>query len=263
MTEQDTTGPADGFEQPLSGFAGWFGRPIHRELRGPFELRALRQSPLWQGDGVPPGRDRPLLIIPGFLAAPRGADALHHVLSKAGWRAEIARVGRNSGPAYVGVDAATEDMTKLRDETDLPVTLVGHSRGGQFARVLAVRHPELVKQVVVIGTPLLVKYPDFAAVKVPAEVLDRGWRAGAFGEVYPDREYEVDQDRYAPFPPGIDFVSIYSRSDGIVDWRLSIEPAAHTIEISASHRGLFNSIAGVGAIAEALARQDRPADRND
>lgn len=243
-------------EQPRTGLAGWFGRPLPLELRGPFELRALKRSPLWQGDGVPDGNGRPLLIIPGFLAARNGAAAIHHILNRAGWRAEVAAVGRNSGPAYVGMDAASADLHRLTEETGQPVTVVGHSRGGQFARVLAVRHPETIRQIVVIGTPLLVKYPDFAAVKLPAEVLDLGWRAGAFGEVFPDRESEVDRDRYADFPDGIDFVSIYSKTDGIVDWRTSIEPAAHTMEISASHRGLLNSVSGVTAIARALARQD-------
>jgi pimeloyl-ACP methyl ester carboxylesterase len=193
--------------------AGWFGRPVHLELRGPFELRMLKRSPLWRGEGVPAGEGRPLLIIPGFLAAPKGAVALHHILNKAGWQAEVASVGRNSGPAYVGLDAAETDLRRLEDTTGQPVTIVGHSRGGQFARVLAVRHPEFVKQI------------------------------------------DVDRDRYADFPDDIDFVSIYSKTDGIVDWRTSIEPAAHTVEISASHRGLLNSVPGVAAIADALRRQ--------
>lgn len=197
-----------------------------------------------------------MLIIPGFFSAPRSSRALHHVMRAAGWGAEVAGVGRNSGPAYTAVDAATADLHRLHEASGTKVTIVGHSRGGQFARVLAVRHPELVEQIVVAGAPLLVKYPAFAPVKVPAEVLDRAWRAGAFGEVFPDRESEVDEDRYARFPDSVDFVSIYSKTDGIVDWRLSIEPAAHIIEVNSSHRGLINGEAGIGAIATALGRQD-------
>lgn len=232
-----------------------FGRPVVLEARSPYEQRRLRRSPFWTGQGVPQGESKPMLVIPGFLAAPRSARSLLHVMSSAGWRVEAARVGRNSGPAYVGVDAAEIDLERLYAATGHPVTLVGHSRGGQFARILAVRYPEMVAQVIALGTPLLVKYPDFAAVKVPAEVLDKSWRAGAFGKVFPDRELDVDRDRYAEFPTGIDFVSIYSRTDGIVDWRTSIEPAAHTIEVNASHRGLINGVAGIRAISDALARQ--------
>ncbi len=242
-------------QAPLTGLAGWFGRPVVLEARRPYELRRLRRSPLWTGDGVPDGRSRPMLVIPGFLAAPRSSQPLLRIMSSAGWRAEPAAVGRNSGPAYVGVAAAEVDLDRLYRQAGRPVTIVGHSRGGQFARILAVRHPEKVSQVIAVGAPLLVKYPGFAAVKVPAEVLDMSWRAGAFGEVFPDRESDVDRDRYARFPTDVDFVSIFSKTDGIVDWRTSIEAAAVTIEVNASHRGLINGVAGIRAIASALGRQ--------
>lgn len=256
MPAHDLSDPSTHTPKTRTRIAGFLGRPVVLEARSPYEQRRLRRSPLWHGDGLPDGGSRPLLVIPGFLAGPRSARSLLHVLSTSGWRVEAAAVGRNSGPAYVGLDAATDDLHRLHEETGQPVTLVGHSRGGQFARVLAVRHPDLVAQVVAVGAPLLVKYPDFAAVKVPAEVLDRTWRAGAFGQVFPERELEVDRDRYAEFPPGVDFVSIYSRSDGFVDWRTCIEPAATTIEVDASHRGLINGVPGIAAVGQALARQD-------
>lgn len=249
-------GPGHHRHPPLTGPAAWFGRPVHLEARTPFEHRELRRSPLWDGAGVPPGRSRPLLIIPGFLAAPRSTRSLARILSTAGWSVETAAVGRNSGPAYVGVDAASRDLLRIRERAGRPVTIVGHSRGGQFARVLAVRHPGAVNQVIAVGSPLLLKYPAFAPLKVPVELLERTWRAGAFGEVHPDRELEVDQDRSAAFPSGIDFVSIYSRSDGFVDWRSCLDRAAVNVEVEASHRGLIKSVAGISAIAEALARQD-------
>lgn len=245
--------------QPRTGPMGWFGRPVHLEARILFEHRNLRRSPLWQGHGLPNGRGRPLLIIPGFLAGPRSTTSLARVLASAGWAVETAAVGRNSGPAYVGVDAASTDLQRMFEHSEQPVTIVGHSRGGQFARVLAVRYPSAVRQVIAVGSPLLLKYPEFAAVKVPAELLDRGWRAGAFGEVHPDRELEVDLDRSAVFPSGIDFVSIYSRSDGIVDWRSCIDGVAEPIEVIASHRGLVKGVPGIRAIGRALGRQDQSA----
>lgn len=237
------------------GLLGWFGRPVHLEVRRPFELRALRRSPFWRGDRLPPGRGRPLLLIPGFMAGPNTAEPLAHVLQAAGWRVRVAGVGRNSGPAYEGVDTCERELCDLAEEYGQPVSVIGHSRGGQYARILGVRHTERVAQVIVVGTPLLVKYPPFFVVKVPAEVLDRAWRAGAFGPVDPEREQEVDDHRYLPFPEDIDFVSIWSKTDGIVDWRMSQEPGAVDIEVSASHLGLISSVEGVRAIGEALARQ--------
>ena len=240
---------------PRRGIAGWFGRPVFLEARSPFELRALRRSPLWKGDGVPDGRRRPVLVIPGFLASPTSADALVHILRQANWNAEIAKVGRNSGPAYTGLEQSGRDLFDMIDRTGRPVTVIGHSRGGQFARILAVRHPELVDRVIAVGAPLLLKYPRFAPVRIPIEMLEITWRRGTFGPVYPDREAAVDRDRFQPFPADIGFVSIYSRNDGIVDWRACLDPAAQLVEISASHGGLISSVAGVWAVARALDAQ--------
>lgn len=241
---------------PRSGLAGWFGRPVFLEARSPFEMRTLRRHPLWDGQGIPDGRGRPVLVIPGFLASPTSADALVDILTRANWSALTAAVGRNSGPAYDGVQQSENDLLGLVDNHGCPVTIIGHSRGGQFARILAVRHPELVSQIITTGTPLLLKYPRFAPVRVPIEMLELTWRKGAFGPVYPDLEASIDRERFLPFPPQVDFVSIYSRNDGIIDWRASLDPAAQPVEVSASHIGLINSVSGVQAIAEALDRQD-------
>ncbi len=238
-----------------SRFAGWFGRPVFLEARGPFELRALRRSALWHGHGVPDGRRRPVLVIPGFMAGPTSADALVQILRRAGWNAEIANVGRNSGPAYTGLEQASTDLFDLIDRYGRPVTVIGHSRGGQFARILGVRHPELVIDVIAVGAPLLTKYPRFAPVRIPIEMLEITWRRGTFGPVYPDREAAVDRDRFRPFPDDVGFTSIYSRSDGIVDWRACLDPAADLIEVAASHTGMISSVPGVRAVARVLDAQ--------
>lgn len=241
-------------EQPLAGLAGWFGRPLPLELRAPFERRALRNSPLFDGVGVPNGEGRPVLVVPGFFAATDSADDLIAILSKANWSVELAAVGRNAGPAYDSLSAAEADLKRMATQTNKPVTIIGHSRGGQFARVLAVRYPELVRQIITVGSPLCVKYPKFAAVNVPASVLDYLWRRGLFGPVRPAEEDAVDRDRYAPFPAHIDFVSVFSKSDGIVDWRLSVDPAATHVEVQTSHRAIWDSINGITAIVEAMAK---------
>ncbi len=237
---------------PKKGLAGWLARPFWRETRAPFERRALHRSPLWRGEGVPEGHGRPILIIPGFMAGTHKAQPLRHVLEAAGWHPLVADVGRNAGPAYHAVESAELGLEALVEATGHPVTVIGHSRGGQFSRILAVRHPHLVERVITIGAPLRTKYPPFVVIKVPAETLDRVWRSGAFGVIAPEREQAVDDDRYRPFPESVELVSIYSRDDGIVDWRYCFDPSARMVEISASHLGLINSIAGIAAIAEAL-----------
>jgi pimeloyl-ACP methyl ester carboxylesterase len=212
---------------------------------------------LWHGIGIPDGRGRPILVIPGFLASPTSADALVAILQKANWAALTASVGRNSGPAYNGIEQSQADLLNLAEIHGRPVTIIGHSRGGQYARILAVRHPELVDQIISVGAPLLLKYPRFAPVRVPIEMLEITWRRGAFGPIDAELEASIDRERFLPFPERVDFVSIYSRNDGIVDWRASLDPAAELVGVSASHGGLINCVSGVQAIADALKRQDQ------
>jgi triacylglycerol lipase len=237
---------------PPSGFDAWVRRPIWREARRPIELRQLKKHPIWHGHDVPIGRGRPVLIIPGFFSGRSTADPLAHVLRSAGWDVHIADVGRNIGPSYEAIDAAEAGLEALGASPERKVAVIGHSRGGQFGRVVAVRQPDRVNRVIAVGTPLTVKYPSFFLVKLPAEALDKAWRAGAFGHVDQVREQEIDDLRYVPFPIGVELVSVYSTTDGIVDWRLSVEPAARCVEVNTSHTGLFNSVAGIRAISNAL-----------
>jgi triacylglycerol lipase len=55
-----------------------------------------------------------------------------------------------------------------------------------------------------------------------------------------------------PRPPGVSLVSVYSRADGIVDWRSCLDPHAELVEIDASHFGMAVNAAAYHAVAAAL-----------
>ena len=56
-------------------------------------------------------------------------------------------------------------------------------------------------------------------------------------------------------PDGVGFVSIYSRSDGIVDWRACLDPTRRRARrVSSSHCGMAVSPAAWRAVAKALDR---------
>lgn len=247
------------FPTPRTGIRAFVGRPLWLEARSPFELRELRESPFWQGEGFPEGKGRPALLMPGFLASHRSTAALEHIMRVAGWNVRTAEVGRNAGPAHRSVDTGRENLRDLAEETGQPVTVIGHSRGGQFAKILAVQSPDLVSQVVGLGTPMRIKYPTFFVMKVPAEILDKMWRWGAFGAVDKTLEDATEDLRFVQAPDHVDVVSIWSKTDGIVDWRLSFEPGATNIEIDASHLGMLSSVAGAQGVAQAVGRQDHSA----
>lgn len=238
--------------EPTGGIGAYLGRPVWNEARKPFELRALMRSPEWRGENVPVGEGRPVVIVPGFLAGRRSAHALEHVLGEAGWTVAVPPIGRNAGPAIDTINLIVDATRSLMDQTGERATIIGHSRGGQFGRVVAVEHPELVRRVVVAGTPLRTKYPKYLVVKLPAEVLDKAWRLGVFGWTDPNNEDWVDDRRYLDFPSEVELVSVWSKLDGVIDWRLCIDPAATNIEVRSSHQGLFNGLNGVRGILAAL-----------
>lgn len=78
-----------------------------------------------------------------------------------GYRAMVVDLpGFGRSPAPDDVWGAREYADFLADElvkklTDGPIVAVGHSFGGRVALCLAARHPDLVKGLVLMGTPLL------------------------------------------------------------------------------------------------------------
>jgi hypothetical protein len=61
------------------------------------------------------------------------------------------------------------------------------------------------------------------------------------------------EDLAAPLPDGIDLVSVYSKSDGVVDWQSCLDPhATKLVEIQASHCGMAVSRSAWRAVADAL-----------
>jgi hypothetical protein len=60
-------------------------------------------------------------------------------------------------------------------------------------------------------------------------------------------------DATAAWPEAVPFTSVYSRSDGIVDWRACLDPHARHVEVRSSHVGMAANPAVFQAVAEALA----------
>ena len=55
-----------------------------------------------------------------------------------------------------------------------------------------------------------------------------------------------------PVPPEVSFTAIYSKRDGIVDWRACMDPMAVPVEVSTSHVGMAVDPRVIDHVAEAL-----------
>jgi pimeloyl-ACP methyl ester carboxylesterase len=137
---------------------------------------------------------------------------------------------------------------------------VGQSRGGTLAKVLAYRRPDLVAGVVTLGSPQIDPLAVHPLVRLQVEAVSRLGSLGAPG-LFKRSCLDGDccssfwEDLGRPLPPEVLLVSVYSKSDGVVDWRSCLDPhATELVEIRASHCGMAVSRAAWGAVADALAQ---------
>ena len=232
--------------------------PIWLESRFALELAVLRRSDVWRGDAVAAGEDRPVLLIPGFMAGDTTLGTMTDWLRRNGYRTKSAGIRVNVGCSEAAC-ARIEERLEAMAERHGPVTLIGQSRGGLFAKALASRRPELVSGIVTLGSPLcnmLAVHPIVLAqigivgalgsLALPGLLSTRCLR----GECC-DRFREALEE---PFPEHVGYVSLYSRSDGIVDWRACLDPEADEhVEVRASHCGMSVNASAYRAVADALA----------
>jgi len=234
----------------------WWGRPL-AEVRWQAELARLLVDPVFRGRGITPGDGMPVLLIPGFLAGGGSLSVLQDWLRRMGYDAHGSGIIANVDCSDRAVDRLERVLLRLSAGTGRRVAIVGHSRGGHFAKALASRHPDRVAAVVSMGagldTPFDISIPTKAAVALTRRVLAAvDGRAAARGCLTDRCDCPFARDFSAPFPGEVPITSVWSRGDGVVWWEACRTSYARDVEVTGSHVGLaFNRKAYV-AVAQAL-----------
>ena len=234
--------------------------PLWRESRFGLEAAALRRSPVYDGLGLPPGEHRPVLLIPGFMAGDLSLGTMSSWLRRAGYCTHRTGMRANlacSEEACGRLEARLEQMAERHGER---VIVIGQSRGGVFAKAVAARRPELVSGIVTLGSPIMGQlsvHPVVLAQVGLVSVLGTA-RVPGMLSVSCLRGKCCERFRAAlagPFPEDVGYVSVYSKSDGIVQWKTCLDPAAdECVEVSASHCGMSVNAQAFLAVAGALKR---------
>lgn len=241
-----------------AGFAGPRGpRPLLDERRSVVEARALFRDPVWHGEGVPDGGGRAVLLIPGFMAGDMSMTMLGRWLTRVGYVPLRSQVRLNVDCSRATVDRLTRLVEVAAERGEQPVTLLGQSLGGVFAKTVALRRPDLVAGVVTLGSPLLAPAAAHPLLMADVALLTRLGRAGVRNVMREDCvRGDCAQDSWlelqGPFPERVPFVSVYSRTDGIVDWRACLDAAARHVEVASSHTGMAVNPQVYRALAEHL-----------
>ena len=180
---------------------------------------------------LPRGDGHPVMVLPGFLGSDTYNNALRRFLSSLGYAVHGWGLGRNLGPRDGTLDRLLARFEFLHQRHGEPLTLVGHSLGGIFARELAREMPERVRQVISLGSP-------FGKGRVSASYPSR-----LFAALNPMDEIPVDQDALHIAPP-VPTTAVYSKGDGIVNWKTAVQRRelasgpVQNIQVRGSHCGM-------------------------
>jgi pimeloyl-ACP methyl ester carboxylesterase len=213
------------------------------EGRAPMEFLSLFAALPWLYR-VPRGDGHPVMVFPGMGASDLTTLPLRRYLQSLGYVTQAWGQGLNVGPRPGVIERAADDLRLLAERHGQPVSLIGWSLGGIYARELAKMHPAESRCVVTLGTPFT-GHPKATNVWRIYELLSRSKIGDAS---------VMAQIRQAPPVPT---TSIFSRSDGIVSWRCSINdagPLVENIEVPASHVGMGANPFVLYAVADRLAQ---------
>ena len=215
---------------------------LRGELRYGLEFARLASDPEFLAPKRRPNSP-PVLLVPGFMASDQSLSVLNGWLRRRGSRTASAGLWINVDCGERTTTALDARLRRLAERTGRRVVLVGQSRGGQLARVLAVRNPDLVDGLVMLGSPVLdplrVGPAVLRAVRSVARLGDLGI-PGTFSSECGDGACcaAYREDLMAPLPQATRALSIFSRSDGIVAWQSCLDPFAEQAEVDSSHSGM-------------------------
>jgi pimeloyl-ACP methyl ester carboxylesterase len=235
----------------------WRGRPL-AETRWMLELLRLVADPVFRGDGVPRGDGRPVILMPGFLAGDPTLAVLSSWLRRIGYAPSTCGFIANVDCSQTALERVERAATAARLRHGRRVALIGHSRGGHYARALGAQRPDLVSHAVSLGADLQgmfdISAPTWAAVALARGALRGSGRARSPGCVSTSCECMFARAFAAPFPEHqVRLTSVYSKGDGVVHWQSQIVRYADCVEVTGSHVGLVFNRKIYRAIAAALA----------
>jgi pimeloyl-ACP methyl ester carboxylesterase len=220
-------------------------RLLIRELWAPLEIakflwtvKRLRDLP--RGDG------HAVMLIPGFGVTDGMLRPLATAIEQLGYSVHGWGEGRNLGMRPRIKQNLAQRLNALYERHDGPVSLIGWSLGGVFARELARAQPALVRRVFTLGSPIN-GHPAANNMNTLFRLANRG------------KPVKLDMEGFQrrKLAPPVPCTAVYSKTDGIVAWRACLEePAKNTenVEVTGSHFSLPFNVQVVRVVAERLAR---------
>jgi pimeloyl-ACP methyl ester carboxylesterase len=193
---------------------------------------------------VPKVDNRAVMVIPGFGASDKSTAVLRRYLGRLGYDVYGWNLGTNLGPRGNTAEAMLEQLLKIHQQHDHPISLVGQSLGGIFAREISKAYPEKIRQVISLGSP----FGDIHGEgSVPAKVYH-----------FLNEQTAINEREALTDVPPVPVCAVYSKADGIVDWKSCLQKRGHdkveNIEVSTSHMGMAINPLVMYLVADRLAQ---------
>ena len=191
------------------------------------------------------GDGHAVLVIPGFMASDISTAPIRRLLSHLGYDVHGWELGRNL--AYLkDLEKLSQKIDQLYKSQQKPISLIGWSLGGVYARELAKERPEQIRQVIAMASP-------FGGIR---EDNNANWLYdfihGSNGVDKVAPEWLADLPNPAPVPS----TAFYSKQDGIVSWKVCMEKVEdkwhQNIELDTSHIGMGVSPEALTIIVDRL-----------
>lgn len=198
---------------------------------------------------LPQGDNHPVLVLPGFLASSRSTRPLRQYIADLGYRAHRWKLGYNRGYSFKLHYGMRDRVTELVERYGEKISLVGWSLGGVYARELAREMPDIVRQVVSMGSPFR-GHPSSSNI---------GRIFNLFSEV-PYKDIPNDFLQHMAVAPPMPTTALYTRGDGIVAWQSTVELSdrydVENIHVGGTHLGLGFNPRVLVALADRLAQPE-------
>lgn len=205
---------------------------------------------------IPPGDGSAVIVIPGFMGTDFYLQEIYYWLRRIGYRSYMSRIGWNAECVNTLVDRLSETISKAHSQTGRKVHLIGHSLGGVIARSAAAQWPDKTSSVITLGSP-------FRGIRSHPLVLAAGERVR---ERIRRQGGSLQPDCYTGYcgcdaviavqnglPKSVLQTAIYTRTDGVVDWRVCVTDDHSTnFEVTGTHVGLVFNASVYGLIAKRL-----------
>jgi len=233
--------------------------PVWQEWLAGVELAFLRVSPVYWGYGIPHGDGSAVVLVPGFLGTDLYLTQFAVWLRRIGYKAFYSGIRLNADCPNLLIERNLNDaIAQANKASQGKIHIIGHSLGGALARSAAVQMPERVASVITLGAPIRGVAARAsvlsAADVVRKQILERHGR-GVLPACYTTRcTCEFFESLRRNFPKSVRQTAIYTKSDGILDWRVCQTGNPEVdVEVSATHIGMVFSPLVYSVVAHRLA----------